>query len=255
MLLEAKDLVCCYGRVTALKGVSVSVAEGEVVALIGANGAGKSTLLRSLSGLLPPRSGETTFLGKRIDGEPAHTIVRRGMVLVPEGRRVFAPMTVTDNLKMGAYIRGRDKTVSADMERMFEYFPVLKQRRGQYAGSLSGGEQQMLAVARALMTSPRLVLMDEPSMGLSPLMVETVADIITTVQQAGISVLLVEQNATLALSVSSRAYVLEMGSVVLEGESKVVATDGNVRRAYLGGQQPPDLEEHPSPGTQRRPPR
>ena len=255
MLLEAKDLVCCYGRVTALKGVSVSVAEGEVVALIGANGAGKSTLLRSLSGLLPPRSGETTFLGKRIDGEPAHTVVRRGMVLVPEGRRVFAPMTVTDNLKMGAYIRGRDKTVSADMERMFEYFPVLKQRRGQYAGSLSGGEQQMLAVARALMTSPRLVLMDEPSMGLSPLMVETVADIITTVQQAGISVLLVEQNATLALSVSSRAYVLEMGSVVLEGESKVVATDGNVRRAYLGGQRPPDLEEHPSPGTQRRPPR
>jgi branched-chain amino acid transport system ATP-binding protein len=235
MLLETRDLVCCYGRVVALKGVSLGVNEGEVVALIGANGAGKSTLLRSLAGLLPPRSGETTFLEKRIDQMPAHSVVRLGMVLVPEGRRVFAPMTVTDNLKMGAYIRGRDRSVTADMDRMFDYFPVLKQRRRQYAGSLSGGEQQMLAVARALMTSPRLVLMDEPSMGLSPIMVETVAEMISTMQQAGISILLVEQNATLALSVSSRAYVLEMGRVVLEGDAKVVAKDHNVRKAYLGG--------------------
>jgi branched-chain amino acid transport system ATP-binding protein len=235
MLLETRDLVCCYGRVVALKGVSLGVNEGEVVALIGANGAGKSTLLRSLAGLLPPRSGETTFLEKRVDQMPAHSVVRLGMVLVPEGRRVFAPMTVTDNLKMGAYIRGRDRSVTADMDRMFDYFPVLKQRRRQYAGSLSGGEQQMLAVARALMTSPRLVLMDEPSMGLSPIMVETVAEMICTMQQTGISILLVEQNATLALSVSSRAYVLEMGRVVLEGDAKVVAKDHNVRKAYLGG--------------------
>jgi branched-chain amino acid transport system ATP-binding protein len=235
MLLEARGLTCRYGLVTALKDVSLAVGEGEVVALIGANGAGKSTLLRSLCGLLPPIAGESTFLGRRIDHLPPHTIVRMGMILIPEGRRVFAPMTVVDNLRMGAYARRRDKQVTADMERMFEYFPILKDRRRQYAGSLSGGEQQMLAVARALMSSPRLVLMDEPSMGLSPIMVETVAEIISTIRQSGVSILLVEQNATLALSVASRAYVLEIGRVVLEGDARLVARNEGVKRAYLGG--------------------
>ena len=205
MLLEIENLTCNYGKVAALKDVGLTVNEGEIVALIGANGAGKSTLLRTISGLIHPVSGRITLLGKRIDRLPPHRVVRLGIAHVPEGRLVFAPMTVHDNLKMGAYRRRDRKQINSDMERMFEYFPILDDRRRQLAGSLSGGEQQMLAVARALMTSPQLVLMDEPSMGLSPLLVETIADIVVKMQNDGFSVLLVEQNAALALSVANRA--------------------------------------------------
>ena len=234
-MLEVQNLTCNYGSVPALKDVSLTVEEGEVVALIGANGAGKSTLLRTISGLIHPMSGQVTFLSKRISHLAPHAVVRLGIAHVPEGRLVFAPMTVVDNLKMGAYRRKDQKQIKSDMERMFEYFPALEKRRKQLAGSLSGGEQQMLAVARALMVSPRLVLMDEPSMGLSPILVETVADIVVNMQRDGLSVLLVEQNAALALSVANKAYVLEIGRVVLEGDAKVVASDDRVRKAYLGG--------------------
>jgi branched-chain amino acid transport system ATP-binding protein len=234
MLLEIENLTCNYGKVAALKDVGLTVNEGEIVALIGANGAGKSTLLRTISGLIHPLSGQITFLGRRIDRLPPHKVVRLGIAHIPEGRLVFAPMTVHDNLKMGAYRRRDHKQINADMERMFEYFPILGDRRRQLAGSLSGGEQQMLAVARALMTSPRLVLMDEPSMGLSPLLVETVADIVVNMQKDGFSVLLVEQNAALALSVANRAYVLEIGRVVAEGDARSIAADGALKKAYLG---------------------
>jgi len=235
MLLEVQNLTCNYGSVAALRDVSLTVEEGEVVALIGANGAGKSTLLRAISGLIHPVSGQVTFLGRRIDHMAPHAVMRLGIAHIPEGRLVFAPMTVLDNLKMGAYRRRDKKQTDRDMERLFEYFPVLEKRRKQLAGSLSGGEQQMLAVARALMMAPRLVLMDEPSMGLSPLLVETIADIVVTMQREGLSVLLVEQNAALALSVASRAYVLEIGRVVLEGDSRSIARDEAVKKAYLGG--------------------
>jgi branched-chain amino acid transport system ATP-binding protein len=234
MLLEIHDLNCDYGGVASLRAVSLTVNEGEVVALIGANGAGKSTLLRAVSGLIHPVSGDITFAGKRIDRLPPHTVVRLGIAHIPEGRLVFAPLSVLDNLKMGAYRRKDRKQIASDMEQMFEYFPVLARRRKQLAGSLSGGEQQMLAVARALMTSPQLVLMDEPSMGLSPLLVETIADIVLDMQKNGLSVLLVEQNAALALSVATRAYVLEIGRVVAQGPAESIAADGALRKAYLG---------------------
>ena len=234
MLLEIENLTCNYGKVAALKDVGLTVNEGEIVALIGANGAGKSTLLRTISGLIHPVSGQITFLGRRIDRLPPHKVVRLGIAHVPEGRLVFAPMTVNDNLKMGAYRRRDKKQINSDLERMFEYFPGLENRRRQLAGSLSGGEQQMLAVARALMTSPQLVLMDEPSMGLSPLLVETVADIVVKMQKDGFSVLLVEQNAALALSVANRAYVLEIGRVVAQGDARSIAADGALKKAYLG---------------------
>ena len=234
MLLEIKELNCSYGGVASLRDVSLTVSKGEVVTLVGANGAGKSTLLRAVSGLIHPLSGSITFVGQRIDRLPANAVVRLGIAHIPEGRLIFAPMTVLDNLKMGAY-RRRDRTqINSDMERMFEYFPVLAKRRKQLAGSLSGGEQQMLAVARALMTSPQLVLMDEPSMGLSPLLVEKVADIVLTMQKDGLSVLLVEQNAALALSVANRAYVLEIGRVVAQGPAASIAADGALKKAYLG---------------------
>ncbi len=234
MLLEIDNLTCNYGRVAALKDVSLTVNEGEIVALIGSNGAGKSTLLRAISGLIHPVSGGIAFRGARIDHLPPHKVVRLGVAHIPEGRLIFAPMTVHDNLRLGAYRRRDKKQINSDIERMFEHFPVLENRRRQLAGSLSGGEQQMLAVARALMTSPQLVLMDEPSMGLSPLLVETVADLVTKMQQDGLSVLLVEQNAALALSVASRAYVLEIGRVVAQGDARSIASDGALRRAYLG---------------------
>ena len=234
MLLEIKDLNCNYGAVVSLREVSLAVDTGEVVALIGANGAGKSTLLRAVSGLIHPVSGEITFAGRRIDRLPPHAVVRLGIAHIPEGRLVFAPLSVLDNLKMGAYRRTDRKQIASDMAQMFEYFPVLARRRKQLAGSLSGGEQQMLAVARALMTSPQLVLMDEPSMGLSPLLVETIADIVLDMQKDGLSVLLVEQNAALALSVASRAYVLEIGRVVAQGPAESIAADGALRKAYLG---------------------
>lgn len=235
MLLEVSDLVCKYKSAVALKGVSCKVGEGEVVALVGANGAGKTTLLRALSGLMKPAAGSISFAGERIDGRRPHEILRKGVAHVPEGRMVIANMTVLDNLKMGAYLRKDTKQVQADIDNMHEYFPVLKERRHQAAGSLSGGEQQMLAVARALMSSPRLVLMDEPSMGLSPKLVETVRDIVVSMHERGLSILLVEQNAVMALSVANRAYVLEVGKVALEGEAGAIAQDEGVKRAYLGG--------------------
>jgi branched-chain amino acid transport system ATP-binding protein len=234
VLLEVSDLVCKYGAATALKGVSCGVAEGEIVALVGANGAGKTTLLRTLSGLMRPAGGRITFGGQRIDGRRPPEILKLAVAHVPEGRLVIASMSVLDNIKMGAYLR-RDSQVQSDIEKMYEYFPVLKDRRSQNAGSLSGGEQQMLAVARALMSSPKLVLMDEPSMGLSPKLVETVRDIVVSMHESGLSILLVEQNAVMALSIADRAYVLEVGKVALEGDAKAVAGDEGVKRAYLGG--------------------
>jgi branched-chain amino acid transport system ATP-binding protein len=235
VLLEVNDLVCRYGAATALKGVTCSVGQGEIVALVGANGAGKTTLLRTLSGLMRAAGGRIAFGGQRIDGRRPDEILKLGVAHVPEGRMVIASMTVLDNIKMGAYLRKDTRQVQADIEKMYEYFPVLKNRRNQNAGSLSGGEQQMLAVARALMSSPTLVLMDEPSMGLSPKLVETVRDIVVSMHESGLSILLVEQNAVMALSIADRAYVLEVGRVALEGDAKAVAQDEGVKKAYLGG--------------------
>jgi len=234
MLLDIKDVIVSYGKAQALKGISLGVDEGEVVALIGANGAGKTTLLRSISALKRIDSGEILFDGQRIDQLPGHELVKKGIGHVPEGRIVFGPMTVTDNLRMGAYLRKNKEEVRRDIERMYEHFPILKERGRQLAESLSGGEQQMLAVARALMSNPKLLLMDEPSMGLSPVMVEMVGQIIVDIRKAGLSVLLVEQNATMALALSDRAYVLETGSIVLEGPASDVAHNDIVKKAYLG---------------------
>ena len=235
MLLEIKDLRVHYGMAEALKGISVSVEEGEIVALIGANGAGKTTTLRTISGLKVPTSGEIWFRGKRIDGIPAHKIVKLGIAHIPEGRIVFAPMTVLDNLKMGAYLRKDKQQVARDLNAMYEHFPVLEERHNQLAGSLSGGEQQMLAVARALMASPQLLLMDEPSMGLSPVLVEEVSNIIKDIHKTGIGIILVEQNARMALELANKAYILAVGSIILEGDAKELANDERVKKAYLGG--------------------
>jgi len=235
LLLEVKDLRVHYGRAEALKGCSIDVSEGEIVTLIGANGAGKTTTLKTISGLTLSTSGETRFEGKRIDRTPAHRIVKLGIAHIPEGRIVFAPMTVLENLKLGAYRRSDRDQIAKDLEAMYEHFPVLKARLGQLAGSLSGGEQQMLAIARALMASPRLLLMDEPSMGLSPLIIEELGNIIMNINQGGVSILLVEQNARLALKLASRAYILEVGSIVLEGNTEELADNEGVKKAYLGG--------------------
>jgi len=235
MLLEIKDLRVHYGRAEALKGISVVVHEGSIVTLIGANGAGKTTTLRAISGLKRPSSGEIIFWEKRIDGMPAHRIVKIGIAHIPEGRMVFAPMTVLDNLKMGAHRRKDRGGIAKDLNNIYDHFPVLKERLGQLAGSLSGGEQQMLATARALMAKPKLLLMDEPSMGLSPLMVGQVGKIIKNINQDGVSIMLVEQNARMALSLANTAYILEVGRIVLEGNAKELANDDNVRKAYLGG--------------------
>ena len=235
MLLEIKDLRVHYGRAEALKGISLSVDEGAIGALIGANGAGKTTTLRTISGLKVPTSGEIWFQAKRIDGMPAHDIVKLGIAHIPEGRIVFAPMTVLDNLKMGAYLRRDRHQIAKDLDSIYEHFPVLKERRWQQAGSLSGGEQQMLATARALMASPKLLLMDEPSMGLSPILVEEVGNIISDIKKTGIGIILVEQNARMALSLANKAYILEVGSIVLEGDAKGLSNDENVKKAYLGG--------------------
>ena len=235
MLLEIKDLKVHYGRAEALKGISLSVDEGAIVALVGANGAGKTTTLRTISGLKGPTSGEIWFQGKRIDGMPAHDIVKLGIAHIPEGRIVFAPMTVLDNLRMGAYLRKDKHQIARDLDIMYEHFPVLKERRKQLSGSLSGGEQQMLVIARALMASPKLLLMDEPSMGLSPILVEQVGNIISDINKTGIGIILVEQNARMALSLANKAYILEVGSITLEGDAKELANDERVRKAYLGG--------------------
>jgi branched-chain amino acid transport system ATP-binding protein len=232
-VLEVRDLHVSYGEIPALKGISLSVGAGEIVALLGSNGAGKTTTLRTLSGLLAPRAGDIVLEDRPIAGLPAHVIVRRGIAHVPEGRRIFNRLTVRENLEMGAYTRS-DAGVAADLERVFALFPRLRERRAQVAGTLSGGEQQMLAIARALMASPRLLLLDEPSMGLAPVLVEQIFETVQDINRQGTTILLVEQNAALALDVAQRAYVLETGSIVLSGAAADLARDQDVRRAYLG---------------------
>ena len=234
MLLEIRDVLVRYGKATALNGITLEANDGEVVALIGSNGAGKTTTLRAISGLNVPNRGEILFQGKSINGVSPHQIVRMGIAHVPEGRRVFPAMTVEENLELGAYLRTDRRMVRQDFERMYESFPVLKQRRRQKAGSLSGGEQQMLAMARALMTSPKLLLLDEPSLGLAPLLVREVGMIIARINSQGVTIILIEQNARMALRLAHRAYILELGNIILQGNARDLANDESVRRAYLG---------------------
>jgi len=233
-MLEIADIHTFYGNIEALKGVSLTVQEGECVTLIGSNGAGKSTTLRSISGLTPPRTGDIIFEGENITRTAPADIVKLGVSQSPEGRRCFPRMTVRENLDMGAYLR-RDKEIPADMERVFELFPRLLEREKQKAGTMSGGEQQMLAIGRALMAKPRLLLLDEPSMGIAPILVERIYDTIAEINRQGTTILLVEQNANYALSVSQRAYVLETGVVVLSDNSDTLRTNPDVQKAYLGG--------------------
>ena len=233
-MLEIKDLNVFYGAIHALKGISLTVADGELVSLIGANGAGKTTTLHAISGLLPVASGSILLDGTDLQKVPANTIIGLGMAHVPEGRHVFARMTVEENLRMGAYILRDQKQIAENLERVYGHFPRLKERRRQPAGTLSGGEQQMLATGRALMTDPKIVLMDEPSMGLSPLLVKEIFSIIRELHKSGITILLVEQNAKMALAVSDRAYVLETGTISMEGPAAELAADDRVRKAYLG---------------------
>ena len=232
-MLEVRDLLVSYGEIRAVKGISLNVAAGEIVALLGSNGAGKTTTLKTVSGLLAPRSGEILFDGESLRGMPPHLIVRKGIAHVPEGRHVFNRLTVWENLEMGAYARS-DAGAAADLDRVFVLFPRLWERRRQRAGTLSGGEQQMLAIGRALMANPRLLLLDEPSMGLAPVLVEQIFETVQSVNRQGTTVLLVEQNAALALEVATRAYVLETGTIVLSGAAADLARHEDVRRAYLG---------------------
>lgn len=235
MLLEIKDLEVRYGKAKALDDISLNVDDGEVVSIIGANGAGKTTILRTISGLKKPTSGEIRFQGKRIDGMAAHNVFKEGVVQIPAGRMLFTDMTVLDNLKIGAFLRKDRNKISQDLDMVYEHFPILKERKTQLAGQLSGGQQQMLAVATALMANPRLLLMDEPSMGLSPILVAEVGSIIRDINQRGISILLVEQNARVALKLAKRAYILELGAIVMEGDAQKLANDDSVKKAYLGG--------------------
>lgn len=234
-MLEVKDINVYYGAIHAIKGISLAVEEGEIVTLIGANGAGKSTTLRTISGLLKPKTGEIKFLGNNIAGMPAHKIVREGISQVPEGRRIFAEMTVLENLELGAFTRDDKDGIQADMQMVFKRFPRLEERRLQLAGTLSGGEQQMLAMGRALMSRPKLLLLDEPSMGLAPLLIREIFNIIVDINKTGTTVLLVEQNANMALSIANRAYVLETGRITLSGDAKELAASEDIRKAYLGG--------------------
>jgi branched-chain amino acid transport system ATP-binding protein len=235
MLLKLKDVTVHYGTAKAIEGITLEVAEGSVTSIIGANGAGKSTILKAVSGLVPLTSGEIWFYDKRIGGMAAHRIVALGVVQIPEGRRLFPHMSVLANLRMGAYLR-RDKTsINRDFTDIFKLFPILWKRRNQQARTLSGGEQQMVAISRALMAKPKLLLMDEPSLGLAPLVIEGLTNTIKHINKDGISVLLVEQNAGLVTSVSERAYVLEVGKVVLEGNMKELIASEHVHRAFLGG--------------------
>lgn len=233
-LLEIKDLEVYYGMIQAIKGISFEVNEGEVIALIGANGAGKTTTLHTISGLLSPKGGHILFEGKDITKVPSHKIVSMGMAQVPEGRRVFAQLSVFQNLKMGAYSRSDKKEIEDSLEMVYKRFPRLEERKNQLAGTLSGGEQQMLAMGRALMSHPKIILMDEPSMGLSPILVNEIFDIIRSVNEAGTTVLLVEQNARKALDIADRAYVLETGKIVASGDAKVLMNDDAIKKAYLG---------------------
>jgi len=232
-LLDVKNMKCLR-KDCAVKDVSLNVNEGEIVTLIGSNGAGKSTTLRTISGLLKPKKGEISFNGKRIDGTPGHEIVGLGICHAPEGRRIFARMTVKENLELGAFLRNDKAGVSSDMDRVLELFPRLKERIQQRAGTMSGGEQQMLAVSRALMGSPKLLLLDEPSMGLAPVLVEMIFDTITRIRQQGTTILLIEQNAMAALEVADRAYVLESGKVKLSGKAAELRKNDEITKAYLG---------------------
>jgi branched-chain amino acid transport system ATP-binding protein len=234
-LLEINDIHTYYGAIHALKGLSIHVEKGEIVTLIGANGAGKSTTLNTICGILHPRHGTITLEGEPIHQLPAHQIVMRGVAQSPEGRRVFGRLNVTENLEMGAFARKDKAGIRTDMERVFDLFPRLKERSGQVAGTLSGGEQQMLAIGRALMASPRLLLLDEPSMGLAPILVEAIFDTVRQINSLGTTILLVEQNALMALSVANRGYVLETGSIVLSGTGEELLLNSQVAKAYLGG--------------------
>ncbi len=233
-MLKVEDLHVYYGSIHAIKGISFEVSEGEIVTLIGANGAGKSTTLNTISGLLKPRSGSVSFEDHNIVGVPAHKIVSHGMALCPEGRRVFLQMTVQENLEMGGYTRPAAE-IESSLADVYERFPRLKERYRQTAGTLSGGEQQMLAMGRALMSKPKLLMLDEPSMGLAPILVEQIFDIIKELHKAGTTILLVEQNAQMALSIADRAYVLETGTVSMSGSAKELLNDERVQKAYLGG--------------------
>ena len=234
-LLELSDVHTYYGAIHALRGVTMSIEEGEIVTLIGSNGAGKSTTLRTISGLLKPRQGEIVLRGKRIDGLPPHEIVTLGISQSPEGRRVFARMTVQENLEMGAFARRDRANLAAEFDRVYGLFPRLRERISQRAGTLSGGEQQMLAMGQALMSAPKVLLLDEPSMGLAPILVEQIFDIIKTINEQGSTVLLVEQNALMALGVASRGYILQTGEIVLSDTAAALRTNDGVRAAYLGG--------------------
>ncbi len=230
-----KNLNVCYGAIQALRDVSLEVNEGEIITLIGSNGAGKSTTLRAISGLIPAASGSISLSGKELTKASPTQIVRAGIVQVPEGRRIFTDMTVYENLLMGTYLRADKAQIRRDIESMYERFPILGKRKNQLAGTLSGGEQQMLAMSRALMARPKLLLLDEPSMGLSPVLVKEIFDLIQEINRAGTTILLVEQNANLALSIASRAYILETGQIAMSGDADELASSDAVRRAYLGG--------------------
>lgn len=234
-MLKIEDINVYYGAIHAIKGISMEVNEGEIVTLIGANGAGKSTTLRTVSGLLKPKSGKILFEGKDIAGKAAQNIVKTGISQVPEGRRIFANMTVMENLELGAFTRSDKAGIASDLKMVFARFPRLEERKSQDAGTLSGGEQQMLAMGRALMSRPRLLLLDEPSMGLAPLLIKEIFSIIQDINKTGTTVLLVEQNANMALSIATRAYVLETGRITLQGAAHELAASEAVRKAYLGG--------------------
>ena len=234
-MLKVDNLQVYYGAIHALQGVSFHLEKGEIVALIGANGAGKSTVLNTISGILRPREGSVTFEGEEIHKTPPQDIVRTGVVQVPEGRKIFSRMTVGENLEMGAYTHTDRTTITENMEAVFRRFPRLRERRDQFGGTLSGGEQQMLAIGRGLMAHPKLLLLDEPSMGLSPILVELIFDIIQDINEQGTSILLVEQNAQMALAIADRAYVLETGKIVMQGTGDDLLQDPSVMKAYLGG--------------------
>ncbi len=234
MLLEVRNLRVHYGKVEAVKGVSLQLGQSQIITLIGANGAGKSSILKAISGLVRPSSGEVHYEGRRIDGQPANRVVGMGIVTVPEGRRLFKLMTVRENLRLGAYL-DRDATrIAQGIEEVFERFPILREKQNQPSGKLSGGQQQMVAIGRALMARPKVLLMDEPSLGLSPKMIDEIAELITELRASGLSIVLVEQNANLALQLSDHGYVLETGSIALEGPSSQLLSDPQVGRAYLG---------------------
>jgi len=235
MLLEIKKLTVHYGKALALEDVSLDLGEGEIVSIVGSNGAGKTTIIRTISGLKGPTSGEIWFEGKLIVGLPAHKIVKMGIVQIPAGRQIFATMSVLDNLKIGAYLRKDQANIKKDLESIYEHFPVLKEKQTQMGGQLSGGQQQMLAVARALMSGPKLLLMDEPSIGLSPILVAEVGKIIKDINRQGISILLVEQNSRMALKLAKRAFILELGRIALKGNCEDLINNEEVKRCYLGG--------------------